>query len=306
MHVVYDLHHLNKELLRHPVVLTIGNFDGMHKGHHHLLNHVKNIADEQGGSSLVITFKNHPLHVLYPEKKLAKITPFEEKIRLLKEEGIDTAIALEFNAFVHERTYHEFLKEIKKTTSFDHLVLGEGASFGKKREGNEGNIKNLEKTLEFSAHYIPKLTQQGQVISSQTIRDLLEKGDVEKARDLLGRPFSLYAPYHIMKLQEMGPHRMRVTFDFQNHCLLPSGYYIVCLKASERESVAIAHLTTLDCKQLGKTFDLDILLKGAASPFLNDQIIIEFLKQSPPVDFEEKEKESKSTIISLWNSEEKS
>lgn len=299
MHVVYDFHTLNSGLLRHPVALTIGNFDGLHQGHQYLIDHLKKLTQENEGTSVVVTFKNHPFDVLYPKKILTKITPLEEKLRLLKKAGVDICIVLEFDEPFKEKPYDAFLHELKKVTLFDYLVLGKGASFGKNQLGKEETVKNLEKTLQFKSIFLEKKEHEGTIISSKIIREFLEKGEVEKAKALLGRPFSLYAPHHIVRLKEVGDHRISMTFDFQNHCSIPSGYYIVNLKSKERECVCIAHLTTLDCKELGKTFDLDILIKGSPGPFLNDEVILEFLRRSPPVDFDEKPEQLKAKIFSI-------
>ena len=206
---------------------------------------------------------------------------------------------LDFDEGIQNLSYAQFLGEIKKKIPFQFLVLGQGASLGKGRQGDQTHIKPLESSLDFKSYYIEKATHEGEVISSQAIRELLQQGEVEKAKHLLGRSFALYGPNHLIKLQETGDKRMKLTFDFQNHCFLPSGFYIINLKNQERECVAAAILTTLDCKDLGKTFDLDIYIKQNLTAFLNDQVVIEFLRKTPPIDFDDHEGASRAKIIPL-------
>lgn len=268
--------------LAHPIILTIGNFDGVHLGHQTIFNAMQALKGQEG-SLVVLTFSNHPLEVLHPGVVVSKITPLEEKLLLLKASGIDVTLLLEFTKQMQSKSYEAFLKEIKDFIPFDHLVLGKDARFGKDQQGDEKALKLLAKTLHFKTHYVERIEENGSVISSKIIRKLLEDGDVASVKNLLGRNYALYAPHHIACLQETGDQKLKITFDFASHCLLPSGYYIIRIVTKEHECTAVAFLTTLASDLAAKTFDLEIFIKGNKAPFMNDQIKIEFLRKTSKI-----------------------
>lgn len=264
-----------------PIALTIGTFDGLHLGHQKIFNTLKNLVSHDGGTAVAITFSNHPVHVLKKDVSVPKITSTEEKLRLFKELGVNLAVALEFSEEIREMNYEEFIKAIRDRIEFDHLVLGKGACFGKDRKGDEKHLKELGKKLGFEVHFIEKLELANEMISSKRVREKLKNGDVEFTRKLLGRPYALYAPFNVEKLQETGENRLKITFDFQNHCEIPSGYYVVNLVSDGHEAVAFAYLTTLGSDEEGKTFDLEIYIKGSKAEFMNDKVKIEFVRKIP-------------------------
>jgi riboflavin kinase/FMN adenylyltransferase len=270
--------------LKRPIILTIGNFDGVHLGHQKIFNAMHALAQDSG-SLVVLTFSNHPLEVLHPEIIVSKITPLEEKLALLKNLKIDVTILLEFTKNLQNMSYGSFLEDIKTYIPFDHLVLGKDAAFGKDQQGNQAALQKLEKTLHFKTHYVERKEEDGAIISSKIIRKKLEEGDVDSIKALLGRNYSLYAPYHIASLQEIGAQKLKITFDFASHCLLPSGYYMIKIVTKEHECTAVAYLTTLSSDLAAKTFDLEIFMKGNKTPFMNDQVKIEFLRKTSKINF---------------------
>jgi riboflavin kinase/FMN adenylyltransferase len=284
--------------LKRPIILTIGNFDGVHLGHQKIFSAMRALAQDSG-AVVVLTFSNHPLEVLHPEIVVSKITPLEEKLALLKNLKIDVTILLEFTKKLQNMSYVSFLEEIKKYIPFDHLVLGKDAAFGNNQQGNEAALQKLEKTLLFKTHYIERQEEQGTIISSKIIRKKLEEGDVDSLKNLLGRNYSLYSPYHIASLQEIGEQKLKITFDFPSHCLLPSGYYMIKIVTKEHECTAVAYLTTLSSDLAAKTFDLEIFMKGNKAPFMNDQVKVEFLRKSSKINFSEDLETTGCKIIAL-------
>lgn len=267
--------------LKHPIALTIGNFDGLHLGHQKIFHTLRKLTEKNRGSKVVISFSNHPMEILQPTLPVTKITSVEEKLELFKEMGIDIAILLEFTPALQQLSYELFICDIQNSIPFKYLVLGQGTVFGKNREGTASNIQSLGQKIGFEALYLEKVLYNDVPISSTLIRDYLKMGDMEYTKQLLGRPYSFYAPFHLEKLQEVGENRLKITFDFKNHCLIPSGHYIVNLRAGGYETLAIAYLTTLLSDKTSKTFDLEIFIKGPKSPFMNDNVKIEFVRKIP-------------------------
>lgn len=262
-----------------PIALTIGTYDGLHLGHQKIFHTLKELVDKEKGTVVTISFSNHPANVLKKDLIIPKITSTEEKLTLFKAMGVNLTVSLEFTSKLQNMGYESFLSEIREKLPFDYLVLGEGASFGKNREGNEENLKKLGKKLGFKTYFVEKLILADLPISSKRVREKLEDGDVEFTKKLLGRPYALYAPFNLEKLQETGENRLKIIFDFQNHCIIPSGYYVVNLKSGVHEAIAVAYLTTLGSDAESKTFDLDIYIKGSKAEFMNDRVKIEFVRK---------------------------
>lgn len=277
MEVIYD--YKNIKHIKEPIILTIGTFDGLHLGHQEIFKTLKDQAIKKNGSIAVITFSNHPLEVIHSDTTVPSIISLEEKLELFRSMDVDLVIVLEFTKKLQEVPYDVFVHDIRKHLPFNCLVLGKGSAFGKQKEGNESHITSLGKKEGFEAIYLEKILYEDAPISSKIIREKLKNGDVEGTKHLLGRPYSLYAPFHVETLQEIGEHRLKITFDFKNHCVIPSGYYVIQLRTDEHSAIAVAYLTTLSSDKTSKTFDLDIYIKTETSPFMNDKVKIEFLRK---------------------------
>lgn len=172
-----------------PCGLTIGSFDGVHLGHQQLLRHLRQ-AVGQKGSICVITFSNHPSHILPHREPTPLIYSSERKLHYLQKYGVDIVYLLPFTLELAQLSYDQFLHLVHQCYPFELLVLGEGATVGKKREGTPENITALGKKLPFTVEYLPKYRIEGEIVSSGKIREYLQKGDLKKAETLLGHPFA--------------------------------------------------------------------------------------------------------------------
>jgi riboflavin kinase/FMN adenylyltransferase len=164
--------------------ITIGVFDGVHLGHQARLRETT-----QYNKSCVLTFRNHPASFFNPQRPLFLITTLEERLELLEKEGVDTVFLLEFDQAFADLTYDLFLQYLKETLQISHLILGEGDSFGKGRQGTAETVLPLSKKLGIQTLYLPKILLDGEVISSSRIRTLIQQGNVQEASKLLGRPY---------------------------------------------------------------------------------------------------------------------
>ncbi len=264
--------------LNKPIALTIGMFDGMHLGHQKIFAKLKELTQKQKGTIVVISFSNHPVEQIRPELVVPKICSIDEKLQHFKQNGAHVVLLLKFNEKIQKLSYDQFIKMIKEKIDFDHLVLGNGAKFGVGQKGDQKHVENLSKQLNFETYYLDKMVTEEATISSQRVREQLQIGDVENMHKLLGRHYSLYAPFQLEKLKEAGEHLLKITFDFENHCQIPSGHYLVNLKSDGHETQALAYLTTLKKEKESKMFDLEIYMKGSMSQYMNDKVKIEFLK----------------------------
>ncbi|MCB0329736.1 MAG: riboflavin biosynthesis protein RibF [Bdellovibrionales bacterium] len=172
-------------------VCTIGNFDGLHRGHLKLLGRVREVARERNLSSAVLSFYPHPLQVLRPEIAPKTISPLRESLRILGEERIDLFYLIRFTRELAEWPPERFLTEIlseKLRCSF--LVIGPDAHIGKDRAGTPEVLSALSERMGWGFEVASLLAgRDGKKIGSRQIRDLLLDGEVETAAELLGRDF---------------------------------------------------------------------------------------------------------------------
>ncbi|WP_027363093.1 bifunctional riboflavin kinase/FAD synthetase [Desulfospira joergensenii] len=175
-------------------VVTIGNFDGVHKGHQALLHQVMEKADELNGTSVAITFEPHPLRALGIASP-PLITRHDQKFELIKESGIDVLICIPFTKEFSAIPAREFIKEILvRRIGMKAIIIGPDYSFGKKREGNVSLLKDMGQDLGYetivSSWINDTDTGQGR-ISSTKIREIVMDGRVEQAVKYLGRHYQI-------------------------------------------------------------------------------------------------------------------
>lgn len=172
-------------------VVTIGNFDGVHRGHQHLLSIVTSRAHELGVASLVITFEPHPVTVLRPEHAPARIVTPEEKIRRLQAAGIDKVAPIQFDLTFAALSPEEFLTLVADAACPTDVFIGEGFRFGKMRAGDIQTIAEFGRQHGFECHTVEPLSDDEGVISSSRVRASLLTGDVATTARLLGRRYRL-------------------------------------------------------------------------------------------------------------------
>ncbi|HKY73074.1 MAG TPA: bifunctional riboflavin kinase/FAD synthetase [Nitrospira sp.] len=175
----------------HPVV-TIGNFDGHHRGHHSLLQTVVTRAREVGGRAMVLTFDPHPVRVLAPHVALRFLTSPEEKLERFKEAGIDEVVFLEFTPALAAMMPEEFAEVVlHRHLGVAELYVGEHFAFGKGRAGRIADLQRFGAALGFTVHPVRPVMLNGGVVSSTRIRNLIQAGHMEEAAALLGRTYAI-------------------------------------------------------------------------------------------------------------------
>jgi len=211
-------------------VVTIGAFDGIHRGHQQLLGRVRARATEIGGSGVLLTFEPHPQQVIAPGTAPPLLTSREEKIPLLENAGLDALVILPFNRELSEMEAEEFVTTILKgAIGVRFLVLGHDHAFGKGRRGRPELLRQMAPEHGFDLEVVEAVRDNGDPITSTLIRDLLKAGAVEKAGILLGRP------YDMKGLVEKGQQRGReigwptanIALPLPEKCLPGDGIYAV-------------------------------------------------------------------------------
>jgi riboflavin kinase / FMN adenylyltransferase len=175
-----------------PVVATIGNFDGVHRGHRWVIAEVIARAKALGIGSLAITFDPHPARVLRPQLAQPLITPLPEKLRLLAATGIDAALILPFDERFSHLTARDFAEQVlQRAVHATEVHEGENFRFGYQAEAGIDGLEQLGRELGFSVRVYTPRSLRGHIVSSSRIRQCITAGDVRSARTLLGRPFTL-------------------------------------------------------------------------------------------------------------------
>ena len=180
-----------------PTIATIGNFDGVHRGHQWVIAEVivraqRITNDGQRTTSLAITLDPHPARVLGKQTNLALITPLDEKLALLAATGIDATLILPFDLDLSRLTAREFAANILRDAV--HVVEvheGENFRFGHHAEAGTDGLTQLGHELGFTVRAYAPRSLRGDAVSSSRIRKLISAGDVGHARALLGRPFTI-------------------------------------------------------------------------------------------------------------------
>jgi len=188
MRVEEELAELSSEK---DMLLTIGVFDGVHLGHKYLISQLKERARQQNLLSGVVTFRQHPLEVLSPQTELPYLTNLEEKVNLLKKEGVEAVITLSFTPELAQLSASQFVSLLKKYLRMRGLVIGPDFALGRDREGNADTLRKLGQEMGFSVTVIPPVKINGEIVSSTAIRNALANGDMKRVVSLIGRPFSL-------------------------------------------------------------------------------------------------------------------
>ncbi len=183
------------DIPQHPyhrnTVVTIGNFDGVHRGHRHLIGQIVRRAKELDADAAVLTFEPHPLKVLRPDMEIRRLNSPEERAEMVASLGVDLLVTYPFTPEVAAMSAREFVSMLRDRLRMVELWIGPDFALGRNREGDARRLRELGKELGFAVHQFAPFVWHGHVVHSSGIRAHVAEGDVEAAGDLLGRPYSI-------------------------------------------------------------------------------------------------------------------
>jgi len=175
-----------------PTLVSIGNFDGVHCAHRHVIECIVERARAQKIRAVAVTFEPHPVRLLRPGADLKLLTPTPEKLALLKATGLDATLLLPFTPELSRMSAHDFAACIlQETLRARELHEGFNFRFGHQAEGNILLLTEFGREMGFSVVEYPEMKLRGELVASSRIRALLREGRVDRARHLLARPFSI-------------------------------------------------------------------------------------------------------------------
>jgi riboflavin kinase/FMN adenylyltransferase len=172
--------------------IAIGNFDGVHRGHHALLAELRRQAEAVAGPAVAVTFDPHPLQLLRPEQFMPVLTTVTDRAELLRQQGVDAVLILQTTPDLLQLSAAEFFQEVVRARlDARAMVEGPNFGFGRNREGTVETLERLCRDAAVRLTVVPPLTLNGVMVSSRRVRDALLRGDVRTATEFLGRPYRL-------------------------------------------------------------------------------------------------------------------
>jgi len=174
---------------KRPIVLTIGVFDGVHRGHRALLRRTVSWANTLGATPMALTFHDHPMHVLQGGFRIPFLLPREGSFRLLRQAGLGRVKVLKFTRAFSRKGPSQFVQWLGSLGRLKGIVVGGNFRFGQGARGSVKDLKRMGRTGGFQVVGLPPVRVGGKVVSSSLIRDLLQAGRVEEANLCLGRAY---------------------------------------------------------------------------------------------------------------------
>ena len=259
--------------------VTIGNFDGVHRGHAEIFAHLKQKSSERNLPSVVVTFEPHPLKILAPESAPSLITTFAQKAALIAGCGIDHLVVVPFTTEFSRLPARDFVLEILcGSLGMRHIIIGHDYAFGRGREGNYQTLQTLGALNGFTLEDLPPIGEEGVVFSSSLVRSAVTVGDMDAASHILGRYYQISGT--VVHGREIG---QAIGFPTANIAtaneLLPSdGVYAVMV---EVDGQLVKGACNIGCNPTtsGKTRTIEVFLLEFSSCIYNHEITLHFVRK---------------------------
>jgi riboflavin kinase/FMN adenylyltransferase len=224
-------------------VITVGSFDGVHRGHRRVLEEIAERARRSGRRSVLVTFEPHPLEVVNPAAAPALLTLADERREILAQCDLDVVVFLRFTPRLSRYSPEEFVRLLIDRFDMRELVIGNDHGFGRGRTCNVELLRLLGRTLRFGVDVVRDVEMDGRPVSSTLVRRAIAGGDLDTAARLLARPYSLTAAvirgagrgrdigYRTINLEVPGPRKL----------LPPDGVYAAWVEWRYGQSGAMMH-----------------------------------------------------------------
>jgi riboflavin kinase/FMN adenylyltransferase len=263
-------------------IVTIGNFDGVHRGHAEIFAHLKRQSIERGLPSVVVTFEPHPLKILAPGSAPFLITTFEQKCALIAESGIDYLVVVPFSKEFSQVPANDFVLKILCTPlGMRHIIIGHDYAFGRNREGNFKTLENLGTLNGFTLEDLPPIGEEGVVFSSSLVRSAVAEGDMVAASRFLGRYYQISGT--VEHGREIGQTLGFPTANIATpNELFPSdGVYAVMV---EVDGQLVKGACNIGCNPTfgGNTRTIEVFLLDFSGQIYDHDITVQFVRRLRP------------------------
>ena len=267
-------------LLLENTWLTVGVFDGVHRGHRQVISKLTAGAHANGALAVVLTFDPHPAKV-FGRGGIKLLTLPGERAKLLGELGVDTVITHPFDRNVADITAFDFMKQLKDQLGVMHMVLGYDSTLGKDREGNAARLAEIGLELGYTVETVAALGDESGVISSTEIRKLVTLGNVSEAARLLSHPYSLQG------LVSYGDQRGRTigfptaNLNYAHEKVVPASGIYACWAnvRGERHQAAVNIGTNPTFTPDKQTLSVEAYLLDFSEDIYDETVTLEFIQR---------------------------
>ena len=235
--------------------VTIGVFDGVHRGHQMLIDRLREEAASRGLGAGLVTFHPHPVSVLRPDIQVSYLTSLETRVERLRARGLDWVSVVQFTSEVAQVSAEDFMRVLHEEAGLRLLMVGRDFALGRNREGTVDRLAEIGEHVGYEVLPVDLLPLEDGPVSSTRVRQALADGNMREANELLGRPYALRGPV------VHGDERGRaigfptINLGFSADLALPaSGVYVSCTEIDDR------HVEGLTNVGVRPTFDGDRLM----------------------------------------------
>jgi riboflavin kinase/FMN adenylyltransferase len=264
-----------------PSALTIGNFDGVHRGHCELMRRTASMARANGWKASVLTFQPHPAKVVAPARAPKMITAFARRVELMSEQGIQQVLVLPFDESIARWTPEQFVEKLLvQTLGAKCVVIGDDFRFGHKQAGNRAVLEVLGKALGCEVVPVDPVHVRGERASSSLVREMADADRIQRAARVMGRPFELQG--RVVRGQGIGTKQTVPTLNLEpdSEVLPRNGVYVTRTRDLESdrtwESITnVGFRPTFD----GDTVSVETFLVSPYEPPTPERIRVQFLRR---------------------------
>ncbi|NKI30815.1 bifunctional riboflavin kinase/FAD synthetase [Croceivirga thetidis] len=265
---------------KHPSVITIGTFDGVHIGHRKILERLNNRAKATGLKSILLTFFPHPRMVLQKDSDIKMLNTLDEKVAILENMGLDYTIIHPFTKSFSRMTAIEFVRDLLVNgLNAKKVIIGYDHRFGRNRNANINDLRNFGSTLDFEVEEIPAQEIEDVSVSSTKIRKALLEADIETANSFLGYHYMINGTVTkgkgIGKTLGYPTANIKVPEDYK---LIPkNGVYAVKCKIKDRQLNGMMNIG-FNPTVKGNTVSTEVNLFDFEGDIYDESISVEFIK----------------------------
>jgi len=277
MEIIDDL---SKANLDSDTILTVGAFDGVHRGHQRLIRQMVEEAGQTNRLAGLITFYPHPSAVLPPYNPTRYLSTPGEKAALLERLGLDILAILPFDQEMAQTSARDFIDRVYRHLHIAELWVGADFALGRAREGDAGALRAMGQELGFTVRVVEPLTWQGQIISSTRIRSLLLKGKVRQAAQLLGRYPSLTG--EVVRGSQRG-HCLgfpTANLEVRTERVVPAdGIYAIYARLGEERHQGVANVGVRPSFEIGGQRIVEVYILGFEEDIYGCDLVVEFVER---------------------------
>lgn len=232
--------YINNININDELSIALGTFDGIHRGHHKIIEQAVELSKKLNIKSAVMTFDIHPTKILKPESHIKIITNNRVKAEIIEAMGVDYLFFIKFNREFANMNELEFLSVLKNKFNCRAVVCGYNYTFGKYGEGNTTTLNNYKNELQYTLNIIGKVKYKAHIISSSMIRGKVESGNIKEANELLG--YNYFIKGKVLRCKQLGRKLGFPTanIEIDDDICLKNGVYITitCFEGKKYASIS--------------------------------------------------------------------